>query len=362
MNSLAIIGAGGFVGTRLMETLVLEGAEDFCAIIRGYHSQARFSRLGPAVTIRMADATKVDELVRAFKDFHVVVNLVSGEADNMSRSTETIYQACLDAGVKRLIHMSSAVVYRMVEAMDINDDSPPVKGLWSPYAKAKARSEIFLRERLGRTPLQVCVLRPSLVWGPRSVWTLSVVRDLMNRAAYLVGEGGGTCNTIYVDNLVSCILTCCNYPGDVAGFFNVSDAETVTWMDFYNSFAPRFQYNMNQIFKVPEDKYRPTLQTRLGELKTSPFYMRLKERISQEKRALVKAWLKAKLVKKDRDMQFTDERPQSASVTREMWELQSTRRKLSNTKFQRHFGYQPSVSFAEGIARTIRWIDFIGMC
>ncbi len=361
MNSLAIIGAGGFVGTRLMETLVLDGKKDFCAVVRGYHSHASFCRFGPAIGTRMANATNVDELVRAFKDFDAVLNLVSGEAGNISRSTEAIHQACIDAGVKRLIHMSSAVVYGMVESEDINDDSPPVGGLWSPYAKAKAMSEIFLKERIDRTPLQITVLRPSLVWGPRSAWTLTVGRDLMNQTAYLVGEGEGICNTIYVDNLVSCILTCCNHPGDTAGFFNVSDSETVTWRGFYGSLAPHFQYDLNHILKVPGDRFRPTLKMRLNDLKSSHFYTKLKNRIPPKKRALVKAWLKAKIPRKEREEQFADRRPRSAAVTREMWELQSTRRKLPNTKFQRNFGYQPPVSFAEGTARTIKWLDFIGM-
>jgi len=359
---MAIVGAGGFVGTRLLETLVLEGATDFCAVIRGYHSQARFSRLGSAVTVRMADATKLDELVRAFEGFEVVVNLVSGEAGNIAKSTEIIYQACLDAGVKRLIHISSAVVYGMVESEEIYDDSPPVGGLWSPYAIAKADSEIFLRERSGRSSLQISVLRPSLVWGPRSVWTLLVARDLLNQTAYLVGDGGGICNTIYLDNLVSCILTCKNHLGDSSGFFNVSDEETVTWRDFYGSLAPHFKYDMDHIQKVPGDKFRPTLKVRLDELKTSALYMRIKECIPQEKRTLIKAWLKGKLERRNKEISSTGESQPSASVTRLMWELQSTRRKLPNTKFERHFAYEPTVSFEEGTTRTIKWLDFIGMC
>lgn len=361
MNSLAIVGAGGFVGTRLMETLVLEGREDFCAVVRGYHSHSRFCRFGPAVRFHMADATNVDELVRAFEDYPVVINLVSGEADNISRSTEAIYQACADAGVKRLIHMSSAVVYGMVDSETINDDSPPIKGLWSPYAKAKARSETFLRERLGSTPLQITILRPGLVWGPRSIWSLQAAQSLRNQTAYLVGDGGGICNTIYVDNLVSCILTCCHHRGDTTGFFNVSDAEAITWRDFYDSLAPHFQYDMNHILEVPGDRFKPTLKTRLSDFKSSAFYMMLKNRISPEKRALFKAWLKENFQRKGPSEKSGYHGRPSAAVTREIWELQSTKRKLPNTKFLRHFGFQPPISFAEGIVRTIRWLDFIGM-
>ncbi|PON10807.1 hypothetical protein C2W62_48130, partial [Candidatus Entotheonella serta] len=83
MNSIAIIGAGGFVGSHLVESLVLDGFTNFYAIARGYGSLARLSRLGPAVNIRIADATEVDQLTAAFEGCSRVVNLVATNADGI---------------------------------------------------------------------------------------------------------------------------------------------------------------------------------------------------------------------------------------------------------------------------------------
>ena len=50
--------------------------------------------------------------------------------------------------------------------------------------------------------ITIVVLRPGLIWGPRSPWVLGPASELVNGTAYLVGDGGGICNLIYVDNLV----------------------------------------------------------------------------------------------------------------------------------------------------------------
>lgn len=361
MNSLVIIGAGGFVGTRLIETLVLEGFTNFCGIVRGFHSFAPHCRFGPRVELRMADATDHNQLADAIKGFSVVVNLVSGNPTDIQKSTQAIYRACIISGVKRFIHISSAVVYGMVDSPEINDDSPPVKGLWSPYAKAKAASEVFLRERLGSSTLEICVLRPSIIWGPRSIWSLSAAKDLIDGTAFLVGNGDGICNTIYIDNLIACILTCVDHPGNASGFFNVSDLETISWKQFYESLAQHCNYDMAKIPTVAPDRFRPSLQTRFEDLKSSRIYSTLKDQIPQETRAHIKAWLQERLRRRDRAIAPIDAPPPIPKVTRQMWELQSTRRKLSNAKFLNHFKHTTPVSFAEGTLRTIEWLKFIGI-
>lgn len=359
MGTIAVIGAGGFVGSRLIESLVLDGANDVLAIVRATRSVARLCRLGSAVQIKIADAQNEDELSTAIKDRSTVVNLVSGEPEVIIKSTRAIYDSCMRVGVKHLIHLSSAVVYGEVDSADINDDSPLARNHWNPYARAKAKAELFLRKVSNSSPVEITVLRPGIVWGPRSRWSIDAALDLLNNTAYLVGDGSGVCNTIYIDNLISCILACCNHRTSASGFFNVSDDEFVTWRDFYSSLAEYFNYDMSKIPTVPADRFRPSFSVRLQDIMSTSIYINLKKRVAPENRALIKQWLMR--LGKVGDYWEINKNPGKIHITRVMWHLQTTKHKLSDYKFSKHFNYSVPFSFRHGTHMTINWLKHLGL-
>ena len=150
-----------------------------------------------------------------------------------------------------MVHLSSAVVYGEVESPRVHDDSPPDTGHWMPYARAKAVSEVWLRGHIPASPCEIAVLRPGIVWGARSPHTLSFVKAILDKSAYLVDGGKGIFNSIYIDNLVACVRACHRHQGDITGFYNVSDRETLTWRDFYGAFAPFLGCDPGRIPSVP---------------------------------------------------------------------------------------------------------------
>lgn len=360
MNKIAIIGAAGFVGSRLTESLVLDRVREVRAIVRAPKNLAKLSRLGSAITTAFADAQDMDALLKAISSCSTVINLVMSDPKVIIESTKNIYNACVLARVKRLIHISSAVVYGQVQSSDLNDDYPPLSKHWMPYARAKAESELFLREVATSSPVEITVLRPGIVWGPRSPWTLRIANDLSNNTAYLVGDGEGVCNSLYIDNLVSSILTCHRYGSDPSGFFNVSDAEFLTWNKFYESVAKYLKYDMSRIPKVPADRFRPSLNSFLENVKSQYVYTKIKEEIPEDIRASIKLWLKKWIGKNDNHLIGNNKR-KKILVSREMWYLQTVKHKLPNTKFSEYFNYSHPFSFEEGVQRTINWLKFIGI-
>ncbi len=112
MSDFAIIGAGGFVGQRLTESLVLNGDRGPRAIVRSYRNLAGLCRFGRLIDIRFADAERSTDLGKALEGVNVVVNVTTGAPAGIERSTRTIYDACVRAKVSRLIHLSSAVGIR----------------------------------------------------------------------------------------------------------------------------------------------------------------------------------------------------------------------------------------------------------
>ena len=357
---ISIIGAAGFVGTRLVESLVLDGHRDVRAVVRAYRSVAALARFGPAVDVRLADAEDAEALASAVRGSAVVVNLTTGAPAGIVRSTRSILQACAAAGVGRLVHLSSAVVYRDVPFPYPDDEAPPVTGHWMPYARAKATAELWLREQMPTAACEVTVLRPGIVWGVRSPHTMDTVRALLEKRAYLVGRGEGVFNAVYIDNLTACVRACCDDTGDASGFYNVGDDEFLTWRDFYSALAEPLGYDMARMPLVSGERFPWSAGAALDYARSLPvlngLYPRLKARTPDAVKSRTKKRISGRYEYRVQAADYLSE----PAVDRELWHLQRTRHQLPTHKFASRFGFTPAVTFRDGIQRTLLWLSLQG--
>jgi nucleoside-diphosphate-sugar epimerase len=360
MRPIAIIGAAGFVGSRLIETCMLSGIKDIHPIVRNNYNLARLCRYGLDDRVRIADAENEKQLLEAINGSPIVVNLVRGDPGGIIKSTKVIHKACIDCGVKRLIHLSSAVIFGQVESSHIHDDSPFEKNHWMPYARAKIAAENFLRDVSGLSSLEIVMLRPGIVWGPRSNWSFNAAVALKEKTAFLVDAGLGICNTIYIDNLVASILVCCAEEPEVSGSYNVADNEVVTWRDFYASLSDFLCYDMSLMPKVASDRFKPTIETMLLDIKSTALYNKFKKSITLENREMIKQWLAAFKPIQTTPQANENKHQPKLLVSREMWNLQKTKHKLPTKKFSEKFNFTPPVSFHDGTQMTINWLKFLG--
>ncbi len=354
-GGVAVLGAGGFVGSRLLERATHGGRIDIVPVVRAARSIGRTANLG--VTYRFGDASRADSLERALAGCEAVVNLTTGDPADIPRTTENIYAAALAAGARLLVHLSSATVYGMVERPDLPDDAPPRPGHWMPYARQKGVAENFLRERMTDGRLAIVVLRPGLVWGPGSPWVLGPATDLVQGRAFLAGGGTGICNLMYVDDLLRGIDAVLAHREPLSGFYHVGDDQTISWAEYYAALAAGLGVDPATIRTVPGDRYRTGLRDRLDDLKTLPVYKRMKDRLPVEARALIKRRLARSL---GRGVP-TANPSVGAAVSRELWHLQTTRYRLPTAKFRATFDHHNGVSFPSGIAAALAWLRFIGV-
>ena len=354
-GAVAILGAGVFVGARALEMAVLGGRTDIVPVVRAYRSVARVANLG--MSYRLADASRPESLEQALSGCETVVNLTTGHPADILRTTQSIYTAAVAAGARLLIHLSSATVYGQVERPDLDDDAPPQLDHWMPYAREKGLAENFLRERMAERRLAIVVLRPGLIWGPRSPWVIRPASELASGSAYLVGDGGGHCNLMYVDNLVRSIDAVVAHPTSASGFYNVADDEMTTWRKYYAALATGLGVDLASVHMVPADRYRAGLGGLIEELKKLPPYQWLKHRLSAEAKDAIKLRLKLTFVS---DQLVQPGATSSPVVTRDMWHLQTTRYPLPTAKFQITFGHCNSGPFAAGMAASLAWLRFIG--
>ena len=357
-GEIAVIGAGGFVGSRLIESLLLQGTPRVRAVVRSYRNMAGLCRFGDAVDVRRADAEKTAALADALQGAAVAVNLTTGPPAGIVRSTETIFDACVRARVPRLVHMSSAVVFGDVET-PLTDDSPPVAKHWMAYARAKGASEVWLKERVGGL-LEVVLLRPGIVWGVRSPHTLGFAQSLCNKNTYLVDGGRGIFNGVYIDNLVAAVAAACAASGPVAGFYNVGDRETVTWRQFFDALGGPLGCDAARLPQVSGTDFPRSVRSTIDDIQGLPLVNELYHLTKGYLPDTLKAAIKSQLEGPYEYNRHAPAYAQQPSVDRELWHLQRVRHKLPIDKFARTFGFTPPVSFEDGIRRTLAWLETLG--
>lgn len=353
-SRIAVIGAGGFVGARMLEMSAHDGGTEVVPIVRAFHSVARSAHLG--VPHRLGDASRVESLERALVGCDAVVNLTMGAPAEILRTTCNIYAAAVAVGARVLVHMSSATVYGQVDRPDLPDDAPPIPDHWMPYAREKGRAETFLRGRMADEHIAVVVLRPGLVWGPSSPWVLGPATELVSGTAYLVGDGNGVCNLMYVDDLVRNVRAAVAHP--VPGLYNVGDGATTTWRDYYSALADGLGVDMASVHRVAADRYRAGLRERLDGVRSTAAYAWLKDRLPLETRTAFKLQMARASARRAASRPAAKPGP---AVTRTMWGLQTTRHALPTQKFRSAFGPLRRTPFESGMAASLAWLRFIGL-
>src|SRR5512142_1562316 len=101
---IAVVGAGGFIGSRVVEMLHLENAADVRPVVRTVAGLARSVRF--ALDDRVADARDRAALADAFAGCDVVVHAVAGGRDTILGTLAPVYEAASIAGVRRLVYLS----------------------------------------------------------------------------------------------------------------------------------------------------------------------------------------------------------------------------------------------------------------
>jgi len=354
-EKLAILGAGSFVGARLVEMSVAADADDIVPVIRSCKSLARVSKFG--VQSRRGDASSVESLRPAIRDCGVVLNLTIGDPLELAANTRSICEACAAEKVRLLIHMSTAEVFGRAEDPNLNDDSEPNVRHWMAYARGKAQAERVLKERMRQAPFSIVVLRPGLVWGPRSSWTVEPAEDLANHQAFLVNEGTGICNLIYIDNLIGSIEQIRRQSNPASGFYNVADNETTTWADYYRELARQLSVSFDRVARLGPGDYSPGLTERLREWRQTRLVRTLENAVPTGARPVIERQIRRVLGFRRNGSVAASPQPR---VTRSLWHVQLTRHKLPTAKFKQTFGKGNPYTFRQAMEMTAAWLRFAG--
>jgi 2-alkyl-3-oxoalkanoate reductase len=223
-----VLGADGFIGSHLVAALA---GSDWASPIACGRRAPSGSAPHPIARAQF-DATDESALHQALQAADSVVNCIAGSARTIVDGARALVAAAArQPRPPRLVHLSSMAVYGNVTG--VVAESAPLRAE-DAYGQAKIAAEADC----GRYN-QAVVLRPGIVYGPRSrQWTERVARWLFaHRLGDLGAAGDGCCNLVYVPDLVTAIAQCLRLPGMAGQVFNLAMSQPPSWNEYFVGFA-----------------------------------------------------------------------------------------------------------------------------
>lgn len=195
-KKVLVTGAGGFIGSHLIESLVDLGA-DVLGFVR-YNSRNDWGLLEilprhmlDSLHIVSGDLKDYDAVLGAAKDVDVIFHLGSlisipysynrprDTIENNISSTLNVLTAARDLGVEKIVHTSSSEVYGTALYVPI-DEKHPLQGQ-SPYSASKIGADKIAESFYCAYDLPVATIRPFNTYGPRQS-TRAIIPTIITQA------------------------------------------------------------------------------------------------------------------------------------------------------------------------------------
>ncbi len=241
-----VTGAGGFIGSHLVEKVVQLGASVRAFVRYNSRGDPGLLRLLPTETIteleliggELRDADAVRKAIDGCQFVFHLGALISipysyrhpvEVAETNFIGTLNVLMACRDLNVERLIHTSTSEVYGTAQRAVI-DETHPLQGQ-SPYSASKIGADKLVESFYCTYQLPTVTVRPFNTYGPRqsarAVIPTIITQALANRVIHL-----GNLETIrdftYVDDTVNGFLCAASAHGVEGGTFNLGTGTAVT--------------------------------------------------------------------------------------------------------------------------------------
>jgi nucleoside-diphosphate-sugar epimerase len=335
---ILITGAAGFIGGRVTEVFHESGFATVRAGVRQLPVPPRIDRL--PVEVVPCDMMDTSQLARALEACDAVVHCARATV----RGTRNVLEASLRVGIGRFVHLSTISVYG--DATGEVDEATPVKRTGAEYGDSKIEAEEACWSYLEQG-LPVSILRPTIVYGPFSAsWTIEFARRLQVRPWPFPPEVcQGTCNLLYVDDLVAAIRLALVESRALGEAFNINGPERPTWHEYFSA--------LNAAMGFPPIEASASTRSWISAWAVKPV-----RRIARYGLHHFGDRITALAERPDwvgRAMRAAEARIRKAPTTGE-FELYSRRVSFPIGKARRMLGYAPTMSMDRGIELSVEWL------
>jgi len=310
-----ITGASGFIGQALARHYRALGAET-CGID---------IKADPAWDVIAADlvepASWREHLAGADLVIHTAAIVSNTATMDLAwrvnvQGTAGLLDACVRAGVKRFVQLSSVAAYGFDFPADVAEDYP-LRPMGNTYVDTKIASEHAVLACHASGRMDCTIVRPGDVYGPGSRPWMVLPLQMIAQGKFLLPAGGeGMFSPVYIDDLVRGIHLAASAEAGRGQIYNIGGGAPVSCREF-------FDYHCRMLGK----RYRlRTVSTNVAIV------------IAETGRRVLQAF----------------GRP--TELGRGAIDMLSRRHGYSIEKARSQLGYQPGVSLEEGMQLTEAWV------
>jgi len=218
----ALSGGAGFLGLHLSRRLLADGHHVRTLDVVPLDD----AKLESSVEELRGDVRDADQVRALVEGADVVVHAAAALPIQASREsirsvnvggTENILQAARDAGVRRVVFISSTAVYGVPEKHPI-EESDPLVGVGA-YGESKIDAEALCRV----AAVDTTIIRPKTFVGPERLGVFEILFDWIRegRRIYILGRGHNRYQLLAVEDLVDAIVRAAASPAAARETFNV---------------------------------------------------------------------------------------------------------------------------------------------
>ncbi|AOJ09094.1 NAD-dependent epimerase/dehydratase family protein [Burkholderia mayonis] len=233
-----ITGASGLVGNALARTLRRTGAATV-GLARSAGSAADVdlewvldSNDFDGIEARWMPGLHCDSVVHLAARVHVMHDdsrdpLAAYRATNVEGSLR-VARAAKAAGATRFVYVSSIkAVAESSAGQPLNEQQPPAPS--DPYGVSKLEAEQALRAYGAASGLEIVIVRPPLVYGPRvRANFLQLMRAVSFGVPLPFGAVDARRSLVFVDNLADALACCVRDPRAAGQVFHVTDGQDLS--------------------------------------------------------------------------------------------------------------------------------------
>ena len=242
-----VTGGAGFIGSHLVDRLMLNGYEVVVLddLSTGTLQNLRQHQGKPNFHFVKGDIRDTKTVEDAMADIEAVfhqaaITSVPFSLENPAVTREVnitgtlnLLKAGLAKGIKRFVYASTSAVYGEVARVPITENVKP--NPLSPYAKSKLAAETHCREFWRTQGLETVCLRYFNVYGPRQalgpyagviIQFLECLRN--NRPPTIYGDGLQTRDFVYISDVIDATMIALDCKEAVGEVFNIGTSKATT--------------------------------------------------------------------------------------------------------------------------------------
>ncbi len=243
-RAVLVTGAGGFIGSHLVEQLVARGAR-VRALIRYTSTGTRgwLDRCPAAAQVEFIAADICDHgaVAKAMHGVDTVFHLAAligipysyHAPDSYVRTnvegTANVLRCALDAGVRRVVHTSTSEVYGTAQRVPIGEDHS--LQTQSPYSATKAGADLLAMSYHRSFGLPVTTVRPFNTYGPRQSARAvipTIITQALGGSTIKLGHTAPTRDFTFVADTVNGFLQLAQSDGTIGRVVNLGSGSEIS--------------------------------------------------------------------------------------------------------------------------------------